>query len=353
MKKTAQVVYVTLDDLRKRILYAEEADDFDYIILDHFEGLEQMNNFEVVNINTLNTVIDFSQPNTWEPLNPLEARYFKSNTYPSLNNKLTATLTFAEYGYKDAPDDSSTISSDVYSIYLSKVTGSVIGLLKNFTSCTITCNKEMPEDKYIFFRRCQYNKDYNYFDYGYAYYDEYNSYFYNFYWLDDIRYYGINELPTDQKFLNSFFNFCTQENEYYDINGISIGIGTPPEEADKDLVFTVEAEGELNIQPKAVISKLCTFSYGTGSNGLSSIECIAEGSPLISMSYDKENWYYFQDNAWIPATNEIEGMSVETLNKLSAQDLSIFFLSGVSKGYFKFVLNNEQDIIKTLKLNYS
>ena len=86
--------------------------------------------------------------------------------------------------------------------------------------------------------------------------------------------------------------------------------------------------------------------------GIASTTCTYTGNPLVAVSFDGKNtWKYISEADWIIASNEIEGMTMDVLSKITTEQWNSQ-IEGITSLFLKVILFTLEDSVTTITVNF-
>lgn len=86
--------------------------------------------------------------------------------------------------------------------------------------------------------------------------------------------------------------------------------------------------------------------------GIASTTCTYTGNPLVAVSFDgKTTWKYINETNWVTASDDLEGMTMDVLSKITTEQWASQ-IEGITSMFMKIILSTLEDSVTTVIVNF-
>lgn len=118
-----------------------------------------------------------------------------------------------------------------------------------------------------------------------------------------------------------------------------------------DPVPSITANVTATPVPQIIISDEIVVLHNS-IKGIASTTCTYTGNPLVAISFDGKNtWKYINETNWVTASDDLEGMTMDVLSKITTEQWASQ-IEGITSMFIKVILSTLEDSVTTVIVNF-
>lgn len=118
-----------------------------------------------------------------------------------------------------------------------------------------------------------------------------------------------------------------------------------------DPVPSITANVTATPVPQIIISDEIVVLHNS-IKGIASTTCTYTGNPLVAVSFDGKNtWKYISETNWVTASDDLEGMTMDVLSKITTEQWASQ-IEGITSMFIKVILFTLEDSVTTVIVNF-
>lgn len=119
-----------------------------------------------------------------------------------------------------------------------------------------------------------------------------------------------------------------------------------------DPVPSITANVTATPVPQIIISDEIVVLHNS-IKGIASTTCTYTGNPLVAISFDgKTTWKYINETNWVTASDDLEGMTMDVLSKITTEQWASQ-IEGITSMFMKIILSTLEDSVTTVIVNFN